>query len=178
MKKEFLEMARITKPVGLRGEMRAQLMCDGPEMLTEFTMYAGKEHAPLEIISARPLKNEMAAIRVKGVDTIEQAEKLSNRLLYLKREDAELPEGTYFISELIGCGVYDADSGRLYGELDEVLQNGPADVYSIKTPEKKQLLFPAIPEVLLSVDVDEEKIIIRPLPNLFELEGEEDSDEN
>ena len=170
MKKRFLEAAKITKPVGLRGEMRAQLYCDGCQLLTEFDLYLGREHKPVRVISAAPLKNDMCKIKIEGVSTVEETQALVGKMLYLDREDAELPEDTWFIADLIGLPVYDADSGQLYGKVEEILQNGPADVYSIKTGEGKQLFFPAIPEVLIDVDVEGEKIVIRPLEGLFDEE--------
>ena len=170
MKKRWLEAARITKPVGLRGEMRAQLYCDTHELLTDFDLYLGKEHKPVRVTSAAPLKNDMCKLKIEGVNTVEEAQLLTGKMLYLDREDAELPEDTWFIADLIGLPVYDADSGQLYGKVDEILQNGPTDVYSIKTGEGKQLFFPAIPEVLIDVDVDRERIVIRPLPGLFDEE--------
>lgn len=168
MKKRYLEAARITKTVGLRGEMRAQLLCDSCEILTDFELALGKEHTPVKVTSAFPLKNDMCKIRIEGVETAEQAQKLAGKILYLDREDAELPEDTWFIADIIGLPVYDAESGKLYGKVAEILQNGPTDVYIIKTKEGKELLFPAIPEVLKSIDVDGERIEIVPLKGLFD----------
>lgn len=173
MKKQFLEMAKITKTVGLKGEVRAQYYCDYPELLEEFdTLYLGKDKTPVQVISVRPLKNNMAALKLEGITVVEEAAKLCGKTLYMNRDDAQLPEDTWFIADLIGLEVRDADSGMVYGEIDEVMQNGPTDVYSIKTPTGRQQLFPAIPEVLLEVNVDGGYMVIRPLPNLFELEGE------
>lgn len=168
MKKRFLEAARITKIVGLKGEMRAQLLCDTCEILTDFDLVLGKEHLPVNVTSAVPLKNDMCKIRIKGIETAEEAQKLVGKILYLDREDAELPTDTWFIADIIGLPVYDAESGRLYGKVAEILQNGPTDVYSIKTEEGRELLFPAIPEVLKKVDIDGERIEIVPLKGLFD----------
>lgn len=171
MKKRFLEAARITKIVGLRGEMRAQLLCDDCAILTDFDLALGKEHLPVKVISAVPLKNDMCKIRIEGTDTAEQAQKLVGKLLYLDREDAELPPDTWFIADIIGLPVYDAESGKLYGKVTEILQNGPTDVYTLKSPEGRELMFPAIPEVLKKVDIDEERIEIVPLKGLFDEES-------
>ena len=168
MQKRFLEAAKITKTVGLRGEMRAQLLCDGCHILTDFDLAMGKELTPVKVISAMPLKNDMRKIRIEGVDTAEQAQKLTGKTLYLDREDAELPQDTWFIADLIGLPVYDHENGRLYGKVTEILQNGPADVYCLKTEEGGELMFPAIPEVLKSVDAEGERIEIVPLKGLFE----------
>lgn len=170
-------MAKITKTIGLKGEMRAQIYCDSAEMLTDFdTLYLGKELAPITVTSSRPQKNEMSVIKIKGTDTVEDAQKLCGKIIFLNRDDAELPEGTYFIDDLIGMTVKDADNGRIYGQINDVLQNGASDVYSIKTESGKELLFPAIPDVLLNIDIENDVMTIRPLPNLFELEDDIDGE--
>lgn len=180
MKKRYLEAAKITKTIGLRGEMRAQLLCDGCEILTDFDLYLGKDKTLVKAVSAYPQKNDMCRLRLEGIETVEQAQKLTGQLLYIDREDAELPEDTWFIADLIGLSVYDFDSGKLYGTVKEILQNGPTDIYIIKAPSGKELLFPAIPEVLKKVDTEEERIEITPLPGLFEDAEEirEEKDEN
>ncbi|MBR5088874.1 MAG: 16S rRNA processing protein RimM [Ruminiclostridium sp.] len=171
MKKQFLEIGRITKLQGLKGEVRVQYYCDEPEMLCEFeTLYLGKDHTPVEPQRARYLKSDVAVLKLKGIDTPEDAEKLIGKLLYFDRDDIELPENTWFIRDVIGLEVYDADTGKCYGKVDDVYQNGTADVYSIKTPSGGQLMFPAIPEVLLDTDLDAGKITIRPLEGLFDPE--------
>ena len=171
MKKKYLVIGRITKLQGLKGEVRVQYYCDEPEMLCEFdTLYLGREHTPVEPARARYLKSDVAVLKLKGVDTPEDAEKLIGKMLYFDRDDIELPEDTWFIQDVIGLDVYDADPGKCYGRVDDVYQNGTADVYSIKTPSGGQLMFPAIPEVLLETDIEGGRITIRPLEGLFDPE--------
>lgn len=168
MKKRYLEAARLTKTVGLKGEMRAQLLCDDCEILTNFDLYMGKEKSQVRVISAYPISNDMCKIKIEGIDTVEKAQPLIGNILWLDREDAALPEDTWFIADVIGLPVYDADTGELYGEVKEILQNAPTDVYVLKGKNGRELMFPAIPEVLLNVDPENEKIIIRPLKGLFD----------
>ena len=168
MKRKFLEIGKITKLQGLKGDVRVQYYCDEPEMLCEFeTLYLGKDHTPVHPKKARYLKADVAVLKLDGVDTPEDAEKLIGKMLYFDRDDMELPENTWFMQDIIGLEVYDADTGKLYGKVDDIYQNGTADVYSIKTPSGGQLMFPSIPEVLLETDIDGGKIIIRPLDGLF-----------
>ena len=177
MIKRFLEIGKITKTQGLKGEVRVQFFCDDADVIGDFeTLYLNKGEMPVEVEYCRPLKNDVVVMKFEGVDIIEEAQKYIGKMLYMDREDVELPEDTWFIQDLIGLDVIDADSGRVYGKVDDVLQNGPTDVYSIKTPEGKTLMFPSIPEVLLETDVEGGKLVIRPLPNLFELDGEKDED--
>lgn len=177
MKKRFLEIGKITKTQGLKGEVRVQFYCDSADVIADFeTLYLKKGEEELEVEYCRPVKNDIVVMKFVGVDSVEEAQKYIGKMLYMDREEVELPEDTWFVQDLIDLEVIDADNGKVYGKIDDVLQNGPTDVYSIKTPEGKQLLFPAIPEILLETDIDGGKMIIRPLPNLFELDGEKDED--
>ncbi len=170
MKKQYLEMGRITKLQGLKGEVRMQYYCDSPDELEEFdTLYMGKEKTHVEIEKSRYLKSDVVVIKLKGVDTPEDAQKLIGKMLYINRDDVELPEDVWFIQDIIGLKVVDNDDGTVYGEVDEIYQNGGADVYSIKTPDGSQLMFPAIPEVLIKTDIDEGKLYIKPLDGLFDI---------
>ena len=111
-----------------------------------------------------------------GIDKIEQAQPLIGKVLYLDREDAELEEGLYFIQDIIGLTVKDADSGVVYGKITDVYQNGASDVYSIRKPDGTELMFPCIDEVVLRTDIDAGEMIIRPLPGLFDDESGEDGE--
>ena len=178
MKQQFLDAGRITKLQGLKGELRMQYYCDGPERLDGLkTLYLDKGKTPIGLTASRYLKSDVTVIKLEGIDTPEDAQKLIGKTLYLNRNDLELSKDEWFIVDLIGLSVVDADNGRVYGKIDEIYQNGSTDVYSLRTPEGKQYLFPAIPEVLLETDLDGGEIVIRPLPNLFEIyEGGGDED--
>ena len=167
MKKKYLEAAKLTKTVGLKGEMRAQILCDSCEMLTELELYMGKEHTPAKVTSAYPIAGDMCKLKIENIDTVEKAQAIIGSVLYIDREEAELPDDTWFIADIIGLPVYDADTNELYGEVKEIMQNGPTDVYVIRGKER-ELMFPAIPEVLISVDIDKGEIKIRPLKGLFD----------
>lgn len=178
MKQQFLEAGKITKLQGLKGELRMQYYCDGPERLAGLkTLYLDRGKTPVGLTASRHLKSDVLVIKLAGVDTPEEAQRLIGKTLYLDRDDLALGENEWFIADLIGLSAVDADSGRVYGKIDEIYRNGSTDVYSICTPAGKQYLFPAIPEVLLETDPEGGRIVIRPLPNLFEIyEGEDDED--
>lgn len=176
MKKQFLEIGKIVATQGIRGEMRVQYYCDSPEVLCDFdTLYLEKGKRAVNVLRAFPHKN-VVVIKLEGIDTIEQAQPLIGKMLYMNRDDAELDEDTYFIQDLIGLTVKDADTGAVYGKLTDVYQNGASDVYSIKKRDGTELMFPCIDEVVLSVDIDGGEMIIRPLPGLFDDAGEPDED--
>ena len=85
----------------------------------------------------------------------------------MHRGDLELDDDTYFIQDLIGMEVRDADSDELYGIIDDVMQTGANDVYVVKSADK-ELLVPAIADVVVSTDIDGNVMTIRPLDGLFD----------
>lgn len=166
MKKEFLEAGKIVSTHGIRGEVKIMPYTDSPELLCEFDrLFYGKGRDELVIERSRPAKN-MVIAKIQGVNTVEEAEKLRNVMLYMHRDDLELDENTFFIQDLIGMEVRDADTDFVYGKIADVLQNGANDVYVIKGD--REYLVPAIPEVIISTDIDGELMTIRPLEGLFD----------
>ncbi len=169
MKKEYLEIGKIVNVHGLRGDVKVMPWCDDPEFLCEFeTLYLGKAHQEVVIEAARPVKNTVI-MRLEGCNTVEEAEKLRNQVLYMHRDDVELDEGVYFIQDLIGLQVVDADNDTVYGVLKDVQQTGANDVYEIYDEEKKKSCWiPAIPDVVIETDVDGGIMKIRPLEGLLD----------
>ena len=171
MIKEYLEIGKITSTHGIKGEVRVQPWCDSPEFMKKFkTLYFDKKGEKPVSVSCRPNGN-MVIMKIQGVDTVEEASKYREKILYMKRSDAKLPEGTWFIQELIDCKVVDADDENIsYGILSDVSETGANDVWHI-TKEDKEYLIPAIPSVVISTDVVEGIIKIRPLIGIFDNEN-------
>lgn len=167
MKKEYLEAGKIVNTHGIRGEVKIMPYTDVPELLCEFDrLFIGKERNEIIIERSRVAKN-MVIAKLEGVDTPEQAEKLRNKLLYMHRDDLELDEDTYFIQDLIGIEVKDADTGSVYGKITDVMQTGANDVYVIEG-NGREYLVPAIADVVISTDIDGNSMTIRALDGLFD----------
>lgn len=168
MKKNYLETGKVVGTHGIRGQVRIQPWCDSPEFLCAFKkLYLdidGKE--AVKVTSAKPHGNIVIA-SFKGVDTIEQAECYRNKVLYIDRKDVKLEEGQYFIEDLIGCNVYDVNSNDLLGKISDVSQTGANDVWHIEC-DGKEYLIPNIPDVVISVDIESEKVVIKPLKGIFD----------
>ena len=168
MKQQFLEIGKIVNIHGLGGNVRVMPWCDSAEFLCEFeTLYRGKAHIPMTVERASVQKN-MALIKFAGIDTPEAANELRGTILYMNRDDVELDDDTHFIADLQGMTVIDADSGKTYGILHDVLQTGANDVYEVEAPDGRMLLVPVIPQVVLNIDYEAETIMIRPLEGLFD----------
>lgn len=166
MKKEYLEAGKIVTTHGIKGEVKIMPYTDTPELLCEFErLFFGKDKTELYIERSRVSKN-MVIAKIEGIDTVEAAEKYRNKILYMHRDDFELDENTYFIQDLIGMEVKDADTDFVYGKITDVLQNGANDVYVIQGD--REYLVPAIPDVVISTDIESDLMIIRPLEGLFD----------
>ncbi|MBR1864236.1 MAG: 16S rRNA processing protein RimM [Ruminococcus sp.] len=165
--KGLLEAGKIVSVFGLKGEVKVQPWCDSPGFLCEFDTLYYKSGTPVKIEKSRVAKN-LVIIKIEGVDSVEQAQKLRSRVLYIDREDVELEEGCYFVQDLIGLRVVDADTGREYGTLTEVSQTGANDVYHIKSSDGKMYYIPAIPQVVARTDIEGGVMEITPLDGLFD----------
>lgn len=172
MKKKYLEIGKIVSTQGIKGEVRVQAWCDSPDFLCEFDeLYIHDKAADCKVtigVERAYTHKNVVVLKLNGIDTVEQAQEMRNRILYIDREDIELDEGTYFIQDLVGLRVIDADDESIvYGELAEVTQTGANDVYHIKQGDKL-LLAPAIPQVIIETDIPNGVMKIRPLKGLFD----------
>jgi len=166
--KDFLEIGKIVTVQGLNGEVKVQPWCDSPDFLCEFEeLYFANGEEIITIQKARTQKNTVI-LKIEGCDTVEQAAKLRNKILYINKADIELEEGTYFVQDLIGLEVIDVDTNFSYGEIIDVTQTGANDVYHIKSKAGKMYYIPAIASVVIQTNIDDGKMLIRPLKGLFD----------
>lgn len=177
MLKQFLETGQIVSTHGIRGEVRFNPWCDTPEFMKRFkTLYFdAKGEKAVKVVSCRPHGN-IVILKLEGIDTVEEAQKLRNKTLFMNRKDAKLGKGDWFIQDLIGCTVYDTDNNSIvYGELTDVAQTGANDIWYIEK-NGKEYIIPAIKDVVIKVDVENSAIYIRPLRGIFddaeEIEGD------
>lgn len=164
---QYLEIGKVVSTHGLRGELRVDPWCDSPQFLCQFkTLYLKKGETKLSV-SSRPHK-AIAIVKAKGIDTIEEAEKLRGRVLYINRSDARLAPGEYFIQDLMGLDVIDIDTSKSYGKITDVLKTGANDVYQVTDEKKKDYLIPVIDDVVKEIDINGGKVLIKPLKGIFD----------
>ena len=110
---------------------------------------------------------DMVLIKFKGIDKVEQAEMLRNSYLTVSRDSVEkLEEGRYYIVDLLGLEVY-TDEQTLLGTLEDIFNTGSNDIYVVKDKQGKQILLPAIQDVIKQIDIENKKIIVHLLPGLI-----------
>ena len=151
--KNYLMIGQIVKPQGVRGEVKVLPLTDDPERYGELeTVYFDeKGEKSAKVLSAR-VREGFAYVALEGVADRDAAERLRNQALYVDRAHASpLPEGRYYISDLIGMQVTDENGAEL-GQLVDVMQAGGNDVYEVKGA--RVFRFPALKKVLKDVDVE------------------------
>ena len=170
MKKEFLETGKIVSTHGLHGDVKILPWADSPDFLLEFDrVFVGKKEYAVEDAH---VQKTCVLMKLEGIDTVEAASAMRNKRLYMRRSDARLPDGVYFIEELIGCDVFDADdTDKRYGKISDVSETGANDVWHIAADSEKEYLIPAIPSVVINTDVKENKVLIRPMKGIFDDEN-------
>ena len=97
---KLIETGKIVSVFGIKGEVKVQPWCDDPQLLCELETLYYKSGTPVEIEHARVAKN-IVVMKIKGVDTPEDAAKLRGKVLYMDRDDVELEEGTFFVQDLL-----------------------------------------------------------------------------
>ena len=171
MVKKFLEAGQIVSTHGVKGELNIVPWCDGPEFLTGFDRFYLKEGGQVLRVEQMRAGKTLATVKFEGINDINGAIGLIRNVLYIDRSSVTLPEGSYFEQDLLGLEVIDANSGRSYGRLTSVLRTGANDVYGVSPEGGREMLFPAIGDVVRSVDVEGGRMLITPLKGLFEDEN-------
>ncbi|MCL2662065.1 MAG: ribosome maturation factor RimM [Oscillospiraceae bacterium] len=162
MKSGFLEAGIIVNTHGNRGEVRVQPWADSPGFLTEFEHFYIDEK-PVQVLSSRVQKGCVIAT-LQGVDDIDAAIRMKNKIIKIKKEDVKLEEGRYFITDLIGLKVVNNETGEALGTLSDILSLPSNNVYVIKGA--REILVPAVPEFIVETSLEEGFIKIRLIEGL------------
>ena len=148
----YLVVGFLRRAHGVRGEMIMDLHTDFPERLQGGRkLFVGDQHKPMTLSGTRPHAKGML-VKLKGVESPEDAGQLRNQWVYVKATDVpSLPEDKLYQHELFGFDVLD-ESGNSLGELVEIIETGANNVYVVRNEAGKEILLPAIPSVVLETD--------------------------
>lgn len=163
-----LEIGQIVNTRGLKGEVKVNSFSEVSnrfETIDTVLLKIKSEYKEYEIENVSYSKNQVI-LKLKGIDNIDDAEKLRNTYIYIYRSQlGELPEGTYYIADLIGLDVV-LESGEKIGIVDDIFSTGSNDVYVVRDELGKQRLLPAIDEVLKEIDIENGKIVVNLIEGL------------
>lgn len=167
MVKRYLEIGKIVSTHGLNGDFKVEPWCDTPEFLCGFKkLYSKDGRETFDVKSSRVQKN-VVIMSFKDINTIDEAVLLRGKVLYIDRNDADIEEDVFFIQDIIGMKVYDADTQKFYGDITNVLKTGANDVYQVSF-DGRDYLIPVIKDVVLNIDLENGRIDIRPIKGIFD----------
>ncbi len=165
---KYLELGQIVNVKGLKGEVKVNSFTDDNtkfERIKKVMVRRKDELTEYEIEKVGYHKTQVI-LKFKKVDTIEEAEKLRNAYIVVDRDVlGELPEGVYYIADLIGLEVY-TELGEYLGKVDDIFNTGSNDIYVVKDDLGKQKLLPGIGEVIKKVDLDNGRITVNLIEGL------------
>ena len=158
MKLPYIEAGEIVTTHGVRGEVKVLSWLDSPEMLCEFDRcrIEGREYA----MDAVRVQKTCNLVKLRGVDTMEDAQKLRGKTMELYRED--ISDELIFASELVDVEVY-AD-GVCIGKIKEVLDYPGNSVYVVQG--EREYLIPAVKEFILSTDLEKNQMQVKLLKGM------------
>lgn len=166
----YMAIGLISSAHGLRGEVKVELHTDFPERFApDVAVFLGEELEPAVINTARPHQGQLL-VQFRGHETREHAEDLRGLWVFIPDDEAvDLDEDTYFVHDIIGLSVQ-TTAGRLLGTVAEVLFTGANDVYVVATPDepRKEILLPAIADVIKTVDLEQGILTVELLPGLLD----------
>lgn len=169
-KTEMIAVGKVSKSVGIRGEVKVVPFTDDPQRFNGLqSVWLGTSEAPLEhlnVVSVR-VERSSVALRLEGVDSRTAADAKRGKIVYVAEEEAVTPpKGSYFIHDIIGMDVR-TESGEVVGAVKEVLQLPANDVWVVMKGEK-EILIPAIKQVIKSVDLKRRAIVIHAIEGLLD----------
>lgn len=166
--KDILEIGQIVNTRGLRGEVKVNSFSQDSKRFEKLDVIYIKENNELKSYKIEKVtynKNQVI-LKLENINHIDYAEKLRNKYIYVKKSQLEdLPEGVYYISDLIGLDVYDEKNNYL-GKVDDIFSTKSNDVYVVKNELGVTKLLPGTDEVIKNIDLDNKKIIVNLIKGL------------
>lgn len=172
---ELLLIGRFFRAHGLKGEVKVIPETDEPDHFAALeTVYVGQEPElaaamPVQSVRFQQTKHGVTVIlKLEGVDTPEDAADLRSQLVFARESDLpELEEDEMYLHDLVGLAVV-TESGEEVGRVSDVLDMPGHITYVVERPGRSDALIPGVPEFVIEVDLDSERIVIRPIEGLLE----------
>jgi len=167
---DLVLVGKVIRPHGLKGLVTIESYAESKETFLKagevFLEEASgdvEKHCVISITSGK----RFFLLKLEGLDSREQAEAYRGGNIHIRRSSLSRQSDEYFWFELIGLTVY-LDTGRRVGRVRQILQSSGHDIYVVREGEK-EILIPAVHEVIREVDLPKRKIVIRAMEDLLEL---------
>ena len=168
MKNKYIECAKIINTHGCYGGIKLESWCNTPEILASLKkiyIRRGADYVEAKVQKASVYK-QFVIMNLDTVKSMDEALALKDTVVYALREDFELEDGEFFITDLKNLDVIDTRNGRIYGKLAEVINRGASDIYVVNTPSGEKMI-PAVPEFIDSIDINK-GIYVTPIEGMLD----------
>jgi 16S rRNA processing protein RimM len=160
-------VAQVLAPHGIRGELKCRIVTDFPSQRFRrgnVVILDGRDH----VVQAGRIQGQIVLLKLADVPDRDAAELLRGKEVLIRRQDAvKLPEGEFYWHEVIGLTVIDTSTDQVLGRVSDIIETGANDVYVVKTPANREILVPAIKDVVKSIDPSAGQMLIVPLPGMI-----------
>ena len=164
----YIECGKIINTHGCYGGLKLESWCNSPEELAKLKKLYIKKDGEFEkhTVEKASVFKQFVIANLSGIKTMDDALALKDTVVYALRKDFRLDDGEYFIADLTGLDIIDANNGKIYGKLLEVINRGASDIYVVKT-ENGECMIPVVPEFVKSVDV-KKGIFVTPIEGMLD----------
>ncbi|MGL5150002.1 MAG: ribosome maturation factor RimM [Clostridium sp.] len=155
----LFKIGQIINTHGIKGEVKVYPLTEDVNKFKKYKslLIGGVERNILGV----KFQKDRVILKIEGVDTMNDAETYKGRYIEVLRDkEPTLEEDTYYVKDLIGCEIFDTE-GKELGKIFDVISTKNNDVYWIKQP--KQLLIPVLKDIVLDINMEERKIVVRPV---------------
>lgn len=167
---EYIETGEIVSVHGIKGDIKIYPWADSINFLEEFNEFYiqknGNSYQKLTAQEVRAHKN-IVIVKFEDINSVETARTLIGKTVYVDKSKILLPEGKYFVADLLGSILIDDATDKEIGTVEAIENFGASDVYTIKTTNEKTYMFPAVKEFIISTDIKAKKIRIKVIEGMF-----------
>ena len=164
----YIECAKIINTHGCHGGIKMESWCNTPEdlaSLKKLYIIENGEYVAKKVKKASVFKQFVLA-ELDGITDMDTAMMMKNKTVYAKRSDFKLDDGEFFIADLVGIDVIDAQTEEVYGTLKEIINRGASDIYVIETKNGERMI-PAVDEFIVKIDINE-GVFVKVIPGLLD----------
>lgn len=169
---QLIVLGKISRPHGVRGELRMQVHTPYPEFLSHVkTVYVNRrstdKNATVYTVNSVRFHHDMALLTLEGVESRNDADLLRGHFVLASRSlAAPLEDDEIYLTQLLGLSVYSED-GEFLGKIDDIIETGANDVFVLRGTERGDVLIPDTDEVVQEIDLNAQKVIITIIPGLL-----------
>ena len=168
----FLVVGKITRPHGVRGELKMEIRTRYPDWLAELdVLYLGRDAnstATEYTLEGMRFHRGELLVSLGKISDRDQAERLREQLVMIRLDQAKpLEEGEFYTYEILGMAVY-TDTGVHLGEVIDIMETGANDVFMVDGTDRGLVLIPDVDEVILDIDPESRRVTIKPLAGLID----------